>query len=577
MKFRTFITPLAAVSGLVLVVGLSLLTWLLLRNPLSLIDQGGLKTPAALQFVPKQATLVGSLLARPDRLTDVWEYLAAPEVRQQTRQDIEQIEHTLLAGTGLDYQQDILPWLGEELTAAVISSDIDQNPNNGEDPGYLVALACEDSDAARATLEIFWQNRAIAGDALTFEDFAGNRLIYSTRPVDSIANTADASPAKETGRLATTLVANQFVLVANHPDVLRQALTAAQAIDNNLASDPRYRSAIQALTNTRIGLLAVNLPAITQANEPAVSGPTLAPRPITGLGARVDNPDWGLVSLGLTRAGLLGDFALLSAPGQAFEPHRAEFTEIPEPAYYLPSQAAITAIGHNVKALWSLVTPLLQQGGLEQAASIWAEPDLSTILSGNLKQTLLDGLSRDFALALTPGQTSDWLFASPPSDAMSEALNQLHESAQRVGVGINTLTIDGVPTTALAKLRFQSDGQSHGKVLAQVLGLHAQVRDIHIMASSPDRMEEVLVKAEQNRALPAWTEDLGYFRTPNQGYIHIRWPQLQSGLSQKLRQLRLWETAAEPVLKHLQAITLTSYDRTRELQTGRVYVQLSNQ
>ena len=85
MKFRTFITPLAVIGGLVFVVGLALLGGLLLRNPLALIEQGGLQTPTALQFVPKQSAVVASVLARPDRLTDVWEYLTAPELRQQTR------------------------------------------------------------------------------------------------------------------------------------------------------------------------------------------------------------------------------------------------------------------------------------------------------------------------------------------------------------------------------------------------------------------------------------------------------------------------------------------------------------
>ncbi|NJL44908.1 MAG: DUF3352 domain-containing protein [Leptolyngbyaceae cyanobacterium SM2_3_12] len=85
MKFRTFITPLALAAGLVLVIGLGILGGLTLRNPLSLIAQGGATLPTALQFVPKQSPLVASVLVRPDRLAALWSYLSAPKLRQATK------------------------------------------------------------------------------------------------------------------------------------------------------------------------------------------------------------------------------------------------------------------------------------------------------------------------------------------------------------------------------------------------------------------------------------------------------------------------------------------------------------
>jgi hypothetical protein len=134
MKFRSFIRPLALVAGLLLVLGLGLLGRLTLNTPLYLIERGGQAQPLALQFVPKQSTVVASVLVRPDRLASLWDYLAAPRLRQATRRDQELIEQALLANTGLSYSRDLQPWLGEEVTAAMVTPDLDYDPTNGTTP-----------------------------------------------------------------------------------------------------------------------------------------------------------------------------------------------------------------------------------------------------------------------------------------------------------------------------------------------------------------------------------------------------------------------------------------------------------
>ena len=576
MKFRTFITPLAIVGGLVFVVGLALLGGLLLRNPLTLIDQGGLQNPAAVQFVPKQSTLVASLLTRPERLAEVWEYLTIPELRKQTRQDVEQIEQTLLAGTGLDYEQDILPWLGEEITTAVLGPDFDQDLSNGADPGYLVALSCRDGEAAKSKLELFWQNRAIAGDALSFEDFAGSRLIYSTPKRRNNAVTPSTLGPLPINQLATTLVANRFVLVANHPEVLRQALNAAQSIDNNLGSDQRYRSTLGALPKTRVGLLAIHLPEAAR----ILSGNSSEPAKLTSL-AHLEEPgdvlDWGLVSLGLTREGIVGDIALTAEPGRRFEPRKAILTELPQTAHYLPASAAVTAVGQSLQTLLREIQPLWQSYGLDVGNEFWDSNELASHLDEALVQDFLNTVTDHFALGFDLDLTLDWLLAAQGSPALAEVLRQIDASAQEAGIGVNPLTIEGRTTTALTRLMLTSKLESPGPdVIARVLGLHAHVDDVSLISSSPALITTALKSTQKTPSIPDWAQDLSLFQKPNEGYIHIQWPRLQSGLSRQNAQFRLWETAAKPVLRHLKTVTLASYGRTQNLQTGRVFFQLSN-
>ncbi len=580
MKFRTFITPLAVVSGLVFIAGLVFLGGLLLRNPLVLIDQGGQSVPSALQFVPKQSTVVASLLTRPDRLTDLWEYLTTPSLRKQTQRDIEQIEQLLLAGSGLSYEKDIQPWLGEEITAAVVSPDLDQNPQNGFDPGYLLAFSCQDSQTARVVLELFWQNRAIAGDALVFEDFSGNRLIYSgQRWGDGDSSGPKPSPSVANG-LATTLVANQFVLVANHPEVLRQSLTAAQSKDNNLASDWRYRSALKVLPAKRIGLVALSLPDTAGALKD-LSSRTLNSVNLNGLEESGDVIDWGLVSLGLTREGILGDIALLAAPGRRLEPRPTLVSELPQAVRYLPDTAAMTVVGLGSESIWSTMQPLWQRYGNVDHLQLLLEQDLSLVLDSNTTHELFEAVNHNSALGLTLGSRPDWLLVSDQTENLTRALQHLQTVAQSQGIGVSTLTLQGHPTTALARLLFKpslgSPQNSKREVVAQVVGLHTQIDHLGVMASSPALMDKVLTINQGDKLLPDWTTYLSLFQKPNEGYIHINWPKLKSGLRQQASRFRLWETTAKPVFNHIKQVILTSYGRTSERQTGRVFFQLSNQ
>lgn len=569
MKFRSFIRPLAVVAGLVLVLGLGLLGRLTLTTPLYLIERGGQAQPLALQFVPKQSPVVASILVRPDRLASLWEYLAAPRLRQETRQDQALIERALLANTGLNYSRDIQPWLGEEVTAALVTADLDQDPANGTTPGYLVALACNDSAAAQAALELYWQNRAIAGDALTFEEFSGNRLIYARRATLR-------SPREETAQLATALVANRYVLAANHPDVLRQALTAAQSTDLNLQSDRRYKTALRELPGQRVGLLALNLPAVSQwfNSDPDPQG---AVTDLGQLGATDDQVGWGLISWQLTRQGLIGHTALLAAQGHRLHPQRARATDWDSIVPYLPDSLAITAVGSNLATLGQRLNPLL---ALVSPAGEGSFP-LANMIDGALGQGALDllqtGVDRAYGVGLRRAETGspDWLVVAPQSETLAAALKAMTALAQEKGLGVGTLDLRGTPAIAWTRLALpQLRGSQPLQVVAEVAGLHAQVDQYEVLAASPATLDAVIHPAAVPRQRPAWWPQVA---GPSSGYVHIDWPQIQASLAAQLPRWRLWSTAAQPALKHLRQVTLVSGDRSDAMQTGSILVQLSNQ
>ncbi|WP_035985834.1 DUF3352 domain-containing protein [Leptolyngbya sp. KIOST-1] len=568
MKFQSFIRPLAIAAGLVLVLGLGLLGRLTLNTPLYLIERGGQAQPQALQFVPKQASVVASVLVRPDRLADLWEYLAAPRLRQETRRDQQLIEQALLANTGLSYSRDIQPWLGEEVTAALVSPDLDQDPSNGTTPGYLVALVCNDSAAAQAALELYWQNRAIAGDALTFEDFSGNRLIYARRAASRLPDT-------DTAQLATALVANRYLLAANHPDVLRQALTAAQSNDLNLQTDRRYKLALRSLPQARIGLLALNWPAIHHWLHPEQE----ADLSLTQLETADDEVGWGLMSWQLTHQGLVGHTALLAAQGHRLHPQPATVGGWDAIAPYLPEALAVTAGGTDLAALGRHLKPLLALIDPTGNGSAPLSHVFDSALGSGVAELLQTGIDRAYGLGLQrlDAGSPDWLVVAPQSDSLNNTLEALNDLARQQGLGVGSLDVRGTPAIAWTRLALPNRGARPLQVVAEVAGLHAQVDQYEVLAASAATLDTVLHPNDSARQHPAWWPQVAQLPGPSNGYVHIDWAQVQAGLAQAVPRWRLWGAAAEPALKHLRQVTLVSGDRTDSMQTGSIVVQLSNQ
>ncbi|MGL5806043.1 MAG: DUF3352 domain-containing protein, partial [Xenococcaceae cyanobacterium] len=224
MKFRSFLSILIASSLLLLSVAGYGLYWILAQSPWSIL-QGGVTTyPKAAIFVPKQAPAMVSLGINPDRL-EAWRLLATSlGERGKARSEVTEIRQNLIASTRLNYQQDIQPWLGDEITLAITSLEFDRNSANGIQPGYLLAAQTKKPQLAREFLQLSFSRGAIEGISdLVFEEDRGVKIIYKR-----------SANKDTTSNLASAVVGN-FVLFANHPKVLREALNNVQAVDLNLS------------------------------------------------------------------------------------------------------------------------------------------------------------------------------------------------------------------------------------------------------------------------------------------------------------------------------------------------------
>ena len=155
----------------------------------------------------------------------------------------------------LDYKNDIKPWLSHEITLAVTTIDIDRDPDNGLEAGYLMALATEKPEKSREFLELLFSKRAFSGNNLGIERYKGVKVIYD--------HPEFIPDSKIQPGLAGAIV-NNFVLLANYPQVIKEAINNLQAPDLNLISSLEYQKATQQIPENAVAVTFLNLPQVAK-------------------------------------------------------------------------------------------------------------------------------------------------------------------------------------------------------------------------------------------------------------------------------------------------------------------------
>jgi hypothetical protein len=589
MKRRGFLTGLAGFVAVLLLVGAVGFYWIATQSPFALANAGfGGKSngmpasaPRAALFVSRQTPAMASLLVNPDKLAQFRQLATAPGQRRQAHRELTQLKQGLLLNTGLDYEQDVKAWLGDEVTVAITTLDLDRDRSNGNQPGYLLALSTHDPTQSREFLQLFWQKRAIAGDDLTYDQYKGVQLISSSA-------------------LASAVVGNQFVLFANSVGVLRDAITNAQAAELNLSQAPFYQQALGALQSSRIGLTFLNLPNLGTWLEPTAPAPKPAARATVGQPATSTSTELATVqpyqtlavSFALSPGGLMADTALQAAhrnsPSPTPHPTAPTLSQPGAALQYLPATTPIAASGENLSSLWGdLVGRLATE---DTVAKLLALPLQAPQSRWNIDLTAegVQWITGDYALALLPDQakgdnlpnapSDDWILVAERAEPDSQAaIAHLDELAQAQGYSVGTLTIADQPVSAWTRL---NPRKRLAKTLqADVAGVHSSVGNYEIFATSVAAMETALTAAPDSLlSRDRFQQAIAPFQRPNQpptrGYFYIDWPQARPLLAKSFPALNVLELAGKPLLSHVQSLTLSSYGTQAGVQRGGVFFKL---
>jgi Protein of unknown function (DUF3352) len=551
MKFRSFLTGLAAIAVSLFLAGLFGFAWILGQSPLSLL-KGVEGAPSAAMFIPRQAPLVASLLVNPDRLETLRQVVANPRDRAETRTEFDQFKQGVLGSTELDYQRDVQPWLGDEMTAAITTLDVDRDDSNGKEAGYLLVLSTKDPARSREFLQLFWQKRAIAGTDLAFDPFKGTKIIYGKVSQENVPLT-----------LASAVVGNRYVLFANSPKVLRDAMTNVQAAELNLANSNPYQSAIASLKQGKIGLIFLNTPQLA----------TLTKQNFSKIGETV------AIALGLDRQGLLAETAFLGNPSKAAS--AATLSEAVGALKYIPALSSLVASGTNLDQMWSGLSetiPFVNQP-LEVLQKDWHI---------DLVKDILSQVKGEYALGLLPREVNpakksepktqilDWVFVLDKSSSEAQnAIAHLDEIAKAQSMSTGSLKLSDQNVQVWTRLSTESLIKRDSiSVEAKVVGAHTAIDQYEIFATSIEAMNAVLSGKDAIASSNQFERAIAPLQTPNSGYLYMDWIAVQPILEKQFPFLRIVELTGKPLFDHLKSITVSNYGNQSDIQRGGAFIQL---
>jgi len=537
VKQRSFFLILLIFVLSFLSIGGGIFAWTLNSSSLNLLNENFKKEPLAPLFIPQQSPAILSLLVNPDSLENLAKWRISPWKRSLVQQDINQLETNLLKSTGLDYREQIQPWLGEELTLAITSLDYDHNPNNGAQPGYLLAVQTKDVQLAKEFLQAAYSEKVLKTNSeLKFQQYKGVNLI-----------TQQSLVPKPNLIFNSSAVLADFVLFTNHPKILQEAINTLQVPDLSLNSSPSYKKALHLSSKSRLGLFYGNLPLLSA---------------WLGNDYRVNNPEIFqamTINLSLNTNGIVAQVELID--NKLSKDEKSLSQESIGLLKYTPSDSIFSLIAIDLPQLWNKVQTELSVKSPLQELIQDAIARLENNLDIAVSREVFPWIKGEFSLSLVQDplhKKPQWLFIAerkPPEEALA-GIKNLDYIASEKGLGISHLNILGKQATVWTQLTEDVDSLTNLKTIAR--GLHLNLNDKYeIFASSVEVLKNTLIHASKI-VRPTFQEATIDKSKANGGYFYLNWEKFGPILKQKYPIASVLEIPLEPFLSHLKSLTLTS-------------------
>lgn len=486
-----------------------------------------------LEFVPRHALLT-TVVSTAVQLDNTWQ-------RSDIVATISQFTDSLLTPLAINFNQDIRPWLGNDIAFAITAKDVDRDRRNGRQTGYLLVLETTDGERLREFLELFWQRQTVAGSQPAFTQVNGVPIISG--PV-----------GQEERQLATAVVAGSTLLVANDVRVLYQSLQVAQAPTLQLSGRDCCAAA---WVNLHIPEFVDWLGLATSANQQLMSIGQWQQLDATA----VFRPQGITMDTWLTSLGTSMPKSMESGTTMGKD----------ELGQYLPASMAWAVTGHNLSPVWAELWGQLSRyqrlPSLLQQGQQW----LSTQLAQSLSEPLGQLLANDYAV----GQLEDgtWVMAvvaTPPT-----AITQLDEIAQQQGLTVSQLTLNGQSVIAWSHLKTRVDTQNRETTVAtDLVALHTKVAGHSIFSTSIDGLMAALAAPDSNLfATQRFQRTVRLMETSNQGYLYGTWAEVERLLASN-RWFSLVKPILQPLSQSIDAIAITTHDQVTNQSTGTVSILL---
>lgn len=401
--------------------------------------------PTGAEIIPQEAVM--TLSFSTDR--GQWQQLrrfGTPETQAALDKKLASLRDRLLISNGLNYQRDIQPWVGNEITAAFL---LPLPPDEAEDkqiqPYDPTALAAGEqtavlilpiADPAKAE-QILTSPKVAPNQDWADRDYKGVRI----REVHS--QTARA--------YAAAVLENRFVVVANDPTAVERVIDTSKG-KPSVAQTPGYSQALGHITTTDPFLqVYINLPTATALTANNTSQP-IPPQALMPL-----KQNQGVASaITLEPEGVRLQGVSWLAPNRK---NRFKVTNNAERMpLLLPAESLLAASGGNLEQLWQNYT---QQPN--EAPPGFLNPDtlrqsVNNLTGLDLDNDLISWMNGEYALALvstpagqgTAAKAGVMLMAQTTDrKAAEQAFKRLDELMKtRYRFQVSETQVDGKPATS---------------------------------------------------------------------------------------------------------------------------------
>ena len=315
----------------------------------------------------------------------------------------------LLIANGLNYPRDIQPWVGSEITAAVLLPPADAKAPKTQpyDPAALAAgdqsmvMVMPIADPTKAQ-EILTRPQVAANQDWVDRDYKGIKI----REVHG----------QQAKAYAATVLDNRFVVAANDGKAIERVIDTFKG-KPSVAQAPGYSQALSHIAATAPFMqLYVNLPAATTLTSSNTSQPI--PPQLIGL----LRPNQGLAAtMSLESEGLRFQGVSWLAPN-----HKTRFkvqNSAERMPLLLPSETLLAVSGGNLKQSWQTFSQPAEAN--EPSASAPGQlfnPDtmrrgLNSLTGLDLDQDLMPWMNGEFALALVSAPDASSASTTPSATA----------------------------------------------------------------------------------------------------------------------------------------------------------------
>jgi hypothetical protein len=355
--------------------------WFLVVKP-----QQEASLPTGVGVIPANVLMTVSVSTNPAQ----WQQLRAlgtTQSRAVLDQNLTQLRDRLFTKNGLDYAQDIQPWVGQEVTLAFLpaaaTSDAKQptSPTLAA-PGQAIAAVLPIANPIQA-LQILKKSQS--GSQWTERTYQGIQI--------------RERQGKTTPALSTSVLENQFLVVTTTPKLMEQVIDASKT-GVSVADTPGYQQVWDSIkTEPILAKIFVNVPAAAK----AVAAGGLSPVTPESLAQRQQNQGFAS-SVSLTASGLsFQGISWLKPDSERSLLVQNNARIIPS---LLPASTYMMASGSDLKQLWQDYGQGAQTNPVAPIPPEQLRDGLKSLTGLDFEKDFLAWMGGEYALAFVPAPAS---------------------------------------------------------------------------------------------------------------------------------------------------------------------------